>query len=467
MIQTAALVFLLQLPLVPMQMPGMQPKSDDFNLGLLGASGNPAADGKSIVVTKVFDNGPGKAGGLEPGDTITQIAGQGFPRKVDAIYHLVDMIEAVTTAKKSVLPVTVLRDGKPTKLKVPFPSLGKHAKSCPKKCKRCGVMVQQSLQWLADAQQGDGSWPGRMGSNNQKVAISCLGGMAFLASGSTPKAGPYAKNVTKCMKLAINIGGKERGMRSGRSGGANWNQVNWSLGYSGTFLGLLHKRHPDAAVRAKMEEIAADICKNQEPSGGWAHGPGGPNALNYLELEIMSNWCMLALGLARQAGIEVPQETIDKGVAYMELCTNGDGSVSYSPRKGQIGRGDPGRTGGCIVAYQSLGLHKHKNMKKSISFLTRGFDKLHDGHVSPVMHFLSGGMAAHGVGGKTWKAFTADFRREFLAARKPDGTFAARPTKESKQMGRNQDAGMGAPWITTSYLIIQQLPYGHLKWQGK
>jgi hypothetical protein len=460
MFQTAALILLLQ-------MPGAGSKADDFNLGLMGAAGNPAADGKSIVVTKVFDNGPGKAGGLQTGDTITAIVGKGFPKKVDPVYHLVDMIEAATQSKKAVLPITVTRAGKATELKIPFPSLGKHSKSCPKKCKRCGAMVAQSLKWLADSQRGDGSWPGRMGSNNQKVAITCLGGMAFLASGSTPKAGPYAKNVTKCMKLALNLGGKERGMRSGRSGGANWNQVNWSLGYSGTFLGLLHQRHPDAAIRTKLQEIVTDICKNQEASGGWAHGPGGPNALNYLELEIMSNWCMLALGLAKQAGIEVPQETIDKGVAFIEKSTNGDGSVSYSPRKGQIGRGDPGRTGGAIVAFQSLGLHRHKNMKKSTAFMTRGFDELHDGHVSPVMHFLSGGMAAHGVGGKTWRAFTTDFRREFLAARKPDGTFAARPTKESKSMGRNQDAGMGAPWITTSYLIIQQLPYGHLQWRGK
>ena len=121
-------------------------------------------------------------------------------------------------------------------------------------------------------------------------------------------------------------------------------------------------------------------------------------------------------------------------------------------------------TSGAIVAFQSLGLTRHKNYKKMCAFATRGHDKLHTGHVSPVMHFLAGGMGAWGQRGKMWKSFTANFRREFLAARMPQGTFAARPTHESKQMSRNNDRGMGFSWTTTSYLIIQQLPYGHLNW---
>lgn len=451
---TLGLLLLLQVP------PGAG--ADDFNLGLLGASGNPLPKGGGIAVTAVFDNGPGKAGGLQPGDVLTRLGTASFPDKDDPVYFLVEAIEQVTAAKKSVMAVTVRRGGQPVELQVPFPSLGPHAAGCPKKCKRCGLMVQQSLKWLADAQMGDGSWPSGQGNEQQTVAISALGGLALLASGSTPASGPYAKQLQRCVRLAIDRGGKDSGMRA--AGGANWNQVNWSLGYAGTFLGFAVKVHPDGKIREKLGEIAADIAKNQEASGGWAHGPGGKNALGYLELEIMSNYCLLALGLARQAGIDVPQATIDKGVAYVERCTNGDGSVSYSPNPGQIGMGDPGRTSGAIVALQSLGLTRHKNFKKMCAFAQRGHDTLHDGHVSPIMHFLAGGMAAHREGGEMWTHFTAEFRREFLAARRPDGTFAARPTTESKQLARNNDRGMGFAWTTASYLIIQQLPYGALKW---
>jgi hypothetical protein len=324
-------------------------------------------------------------------------------------------------------------------------------------------MVQQSLQWLADAQLGDGTWPAGQGGDQQVVAVSALGGLAFLASGSTPKSGPYAKHLQRCVRLAIDRGGKDDGMRTG-AGGANWNQVNWSLGYAGTFLGLTVKGHPDARIRAKLGEIVADIAKHQEASGGWAHGPGGKNALGYLELEIMSNYCLLALGLARQAGVEVPQATIDRGVEYVVRCTNADGSVSYSPNPGQIGMGDPGRTSGAIVAFQALGLGQHPQFQKMCAFATKGHDKLHDGHVSPVMHFLAGGMAAHREGGAMWTHFTTEFRREFLAARRPDGTFAARPTEESRQLKSNTDRDIGFAWTTASYLIIQQLPYGALRW---
>ena len=440
--------------------------ADDWNLGLLGATGQPLPDGKGIRVAELHSGGPAAQGGLHPGDEIVALAGRPFGKRDDPIYTLVEAIEAVTAGKTPLLPLTVMRAGRPEQVKVPLPALGKHAAACPKGCERCQKMVAESLQWLLRQQRADGAFASSLGGQNGHVAVTALAGLALLATGSTPGEGPHADALRKAVEYVVARGGVEDAMGLGRGGdGAkgNWNQVNWSCGYAGLFLGIVHRRAPTPTLEAKLGTLAQTIAANQEASGGWAHGPGGPNALNYLELEIMSNYCLAALGLARQAGVEGPQATIDRALAFVEASSNG-GAVGYSPRAGQKGLGDPGRTPGAVVAFQALDLERHPKYQPMLKFASRGFGELYKGHVSPVMHFLSGGMAAHGAGADTFAEFQAAFRREFLAARRPDGAFAARPTAESKQLHSNTDRQIGLAWTTASYLILQQLPGGHLKW---
>lgn len=438
--------------------------ADDWNLGLLGATGQPLPEGKGIRVASLHPGGPAAQSGLRPGDEIVALAGRPFGKRDDPIYALVDAIEAVTTGKSPLLPLTVMRGGAPTQLKVPLPALGKHSAACPKGCERCGRMVAESLVWLGKQQRADGAFASSLGGQNGHVAVTALAGLALLATGSTPTEGPHADALRKAVEYVVARGGVEDAMGLGKgASGANWNQVNWSCGYAGLFLGIVHRRAPTPTIEAKLGALAQAIAANQEASGGWAHGPGGPNALGYLELEIMSNYCLAALGLARQAGVEVPQETIDRALAFVDASSNG-GAVGYSPRAGQKGLGDPGRTAGAVVAFQALDLERHPKYQPMLKFASRGFGELYKGHVSPVMHFLSGGMAAHGAGSDTFAEFQAAFRREFLAARRPDGAFAARPTEESKKLHSNTDRQIGMAWTTASYLILQQLPGGHLKW---
>jgi hypothetical protein len=67
------------------------------------------------------------------------------------------------------------------------------------------------------------------------------------------------------------------------------------------------------------------------------------------------------------------------------------------------------------------------------------------------------------LGAAHWKDFMALFRLEILAARRPDGTFSARPTEESVAMHNNTDRELGPGWTTASYALIMQVPKGKLK----
>ncbi|MBI4565138.1 MAG: PDZ domain-containing protein [Planctomycetes bacterium] len=434
---------------------------DAFNLGVLGAEGNPTKEPSGIKIAAVHKEGPAAAGGLQEGDHIIAVGGATFPKNKDAIHAFVEFLEKASSRKGATLTLNVLRAGKHEAVKITLPFLGPHVSSCPSRCVRCEKMIDGSLAFLANLQKENGAFESKLGGTSGAVVVTSLCGLALLASGSTPEDGPYAEHIRKAMSFVTENAGKDD--KKGREAGEpNWNQTNWSLGYAPIFLVSYLKKKDDPAIRKRLEEISAKIVENQERSGGWAHGPGGPNALNYLELEVMSNVCLTALGLMNQIGIKPPGEAVERAIRYVEECSDGGGGVGYSTRDGQKGMGDPGRTAGAIVALWTLGRQRHPLFGKMAAYYTMRIGDLVNGHVSPVMHCTSGGIAAHLLGPKVWAKFMQPFRLEFMAARRPDGGFSARPTEETRQLRSNTDRSLGDAWTTASYLLILQLPKGRL-----
>jgi hypothetical protein len=211
-------------------------------------------------------------------------------------------------------------------------------------------------------------------------------------------------------------------------------------------------------VRAKVDEVVKLLVKNQEQSGGWAHGPGGPNALGYLELEILSNWSLMGVGCARFCGVETDAKPIDKALDWIEQTSSGDGGVGYSPREGQKGFGEAGRTSGAIVAWSLLGARGRPFFDKMAGFYRGHVKTLESGHVSPCMHLLTGALASWHLGPRDFQDYMDAYRLSFMAARRPDGSFAPTPTHESQALHSNTDAQVGPCWVTATYVLILSLP---------
>lgn len=452
--------------------------TDAFNLGVLGAEGLPIRKpdeawkmprgAVAIKVTGVLEGGAAKDAGLRKDDVIVCVGGQFLATKhMNAVYQLVAAMEAVSSSKKAETTLTVMRDGKPETLKLKLPALGPHKEGCPVGCPRCEKLVEESLKILQGLQESDGAYPIGVGGWNGKVAVSSLAGLSFMASGSTTREGPYAENIAKAAKWVSEHCGKEEPSPWGEGekprGGANWNQTNWSLGYGCLFLCEIYRVDPSPELEQRLNDIMDTIQRNQEASGGWAHGPGGPNALNYVELQIVGNLELTALGALKRSGFKPSQAVIDKGVAYMISTSSGDGGIGYSANPGQQGMGDPGRTALGAWAFGLLDIKAHPFFARMGSYFHRSMEDLPGGHVSPIMHYTSAAFACMQLGGTNWKDFMGLFRLEILGARRPDGTFSARPTEETQAMHNNTDRGLGSAWTTASYSLIMQVPKGKLK----
>jgi hypothetical protein len=70
---------------------------------------------------------------------------------------------------------------------------------------------------------------------------------------------------------------------------------------------------------------AAVTANKRNPTGGWHYGPEMQSADTSV-----SGAVLMGLLAARNAGIEVPDETIDRAIAYYVKMTSGAGQVGYS-----------------------------------------------------------------------------------------------------------------------------------------
>lgn len=462
---------------------------DLYNLGILGAKasgqddpgpapsvvlpggrrrvegrGRPASDdGPSCLVVEIlFPGGPAEAAGLEVGDVIVGVGRSPF--REAALQPLADALrKAEAGRKKGKLTLLLARRGASgrRKVEVEIPITGKAAAK-PTVGEGRRALVDAALAWLATRQVPPGGFPQTLSGLNGAVVMTSLAGLAWLAGGSDLEQGTYRENVERAADFVIENAGETMRLPPGvgpsgsdrvaRMRGTD--QTNWGLAHATIFLGELHVHSPSPKIGAALRRFGSSLAERQEPSGGWAHGPGGPNPLGYTELNIVTGLALCGLGLAAHSGWEISEGVIEKAETYLRASSGGDGGVGYSDQPGQRGMGNIGRTAGAWLAYRILGRDRADWGRKMGRWVDRHADGVFGGHASLMQHVLLAGVAAHAAGGKAKKRYWAAMERDLVLARAPDGSFQPRPWHESLQMGSNSDVTFGEVWTTAAWAVV-------------
>jgi squalene cyclase len=216
--------------------------------------------------------------------------------------------------------------------------------------------VTRGLEVLAKQQAANGSW-GTAGGEGSPTAVTALSAIALMADGNLPGRGKYGSNVRKAVEFICNSS-QESGLLTGSD---NTGEM-YSHGFATLFLGEVYGMTANDEVKEKLQKAVKLIEKAQNPQGGWRYTPAPVDA------DISVTICqVMALRSARDAGIKVQKDTIDKAINYVKQCQNPDGGFNY-----QLGMGSGSgfaRTAAGTAALYYAGVFQDDSIQRGLKYL--------------------------------------------------------------------------------------------------
>lgn len=328
--------------------------------------------------------------------------------------------------------------------------------------------VKAALDWLAKNQRPDGSWATGMGNNRPAlVATTSFAGLALMAS----RKKQYANNVSRAVAYVADNILQDRSPKF--PGMEQMDQSNWKVAIGGFFLceyystqKKLNPKFKSVPLQRTIEAVVVDAGKRMETSGGWGHTARIKNPLGYIELEIMSNWMLAMFGAAKELKFKVPEQKVDKAVAYISDCCNKErGDVGYSHNPGQKGFGCPCRTGGAIFAFGLLNRQEEALFPLMATSFKANIADSNGGHGSLAIGYLTSALGARQLGDEVWQEFKDRFFEQILDHAEKNGSFSV-IKGESPQAQANADGMVGSAYTTAIYALMLQLENGNLRFMG-
>jgi len=186
-------------------------------------------------------------------------------------------------------------------------------------------MYDRGLQYLAKTQTEKGDWAG---SGEQGPGATGLGLMAFLASGEDPNFGLYSTQVRRAVRSII----RGQNVNTGYLGNSMYHHGFGMLALAEAYgavdertLWEQGEKHNSIGQALELAVRAALTSQKKNPLGAWRYSPDARDADTSVSGSIL-----VGLLAARNAGIEVPDEAIDKAISYYQSMTSNQGEVGYS-----------------------------------------------------------------------------------------------------------------------------------------
>lgn len=174
----------------------------------------------------------------------------------------------------------------------------------------------RGLQYLVKAQAEDGRWS-EMPYGGEPAVVG-LAIVAMLAHGDDPNSGPYAASIQRGLNFILS----QMNNTTGYIGRSMYNH-----GFSTLALAEAYGQVMDERLGPALEKAVKLILSSQSrnPMGAWRYGPESLDADT-----TVSGAQMVALFAARNAGIAVPEEAIQKGLKFMLKCQTPEGGFGYT-----------------------------------------------------------------------------------------------------------------------------------------
>lgn len=218
--------------------------------------------------------------------------------------------------------------------------------------------IDRGIRNLVLIQNSDGSW-----GEKYKVGVTSLGLMAFMANGYIPGKPPYGGKLNNAIDFLV----KSSRVKDGYMGVSMYEHALATLALSEAW-GMSNRQE----IRKALKRAVKVILGAQSPVGGWRYQPLPIDA--DISATVMQ---IVALASAKETGIYVPSQVINKAVNYVK-------SLYYKP-SGGFGYQEPlkpkfGRTAAGIMSLMLCGEQDSDMVKKGLKYLVKE-------QQDPVHHF--------------------------------------------------------------------------------
>jgi len=171
--------------------------------------------------------------------------------------------------------------------------------------------IDRGLAYLAARQNADGSW-----GAGYRAAMTGLSLMAFMVEGHFPEQGPYGGPLDRAVAFLI---------AQAKAGGGYMGQSMYEHALATLALSEVWGMTDREGIRDILKQAVEVILRSQSSQGGWRYQPRPTDA--DISVTVMQ---IVALASAKEAGIHVPSQVIDRAKAYvLGLQNEGDGGFGY------------------------------------------------------------------------------------------------------------------------------------------
>lgn len=328
--------------------------------------------------------------------------------------------------------------------------------------------VERGLEAVVRLQNPDGSWSGRVGAKvgesysvqwrGPHVGISAIAGLALMAGGNTPGRGRYGDSVEKALDYVLSCVGPD-----GWIGSPNTRM--YDCAFAALFMGEVYGEASRPDIREKLRRAVNLLVRAQNDEGGWRYLPMDRDS------DISVTICVIqALRVARNNGVHVPSETIDRAVRYIRSSHVKrfpgapwlSGGFKYQPAEADSShnRVTYPLTAAGLTALYGLGLYHDPIVEEALAFLERPQNRAEiapwgrrgppRGAVVRFDYFYGNYYAAQAMfqaGGERWERWFAELRDEILVLQRPDGMWVD---------------DVDPVYATSMACLILQIPYRYL-----
>jgi Prenyltransferase and squalene oxidase repeat len=193
---------------------------------------------------------------------------------------------------------------------------------------RIDAAVSSGLAFLARQQSDDGSFD----TVGPKIATTGIALIAYLSAGHTPEVGRYGLTVRRAVNYLLSVVPAD-GYIGRIDGSRMYGQGIVTLALSEAY-GVEHDPQQRVRIRAAIELSVSVILKAQqvekpEPhAGGWRYEPQSTDS----DLSLVG-WNLLALRAARNIGVEVPQDSLNRAMVFVLRCYRAEpGGFAHQPQ---------------------------------------------------------------------------------------------------------------------------------------